>query len=203
MQNFGHNNTNTRKGARVSWGMALEPHKTIVCGRYAHRRTSARAYHGLRVLLLTFVKVSSMSKSTNAMTNWLATWEAKKLAAWQQVQRNKRIWPCPHYKDLFGDRFEPMAAIDDTDLMCSAKHCLKGHRCLENNPLPQQRTPKHKRPFCGAKTRAGGICKAKTVHGKSKCRMHGGLSTGPRTPQGKAAIIASNKRRALVKRDTP
>ncbi len=43
MQNFGHNNTNTRKGARVSWGMALEPHKTIVCGRYAQARARHKA----------------------------------------------------------------------------------------------------------------------------------------------------------------
>jgi len=55
------------------------------------------------------------------------------------------------------------------------------------------------RPQCGARTRAGGTCKAKVVAGKSKCRMHGGLSTGPRTPKGRAAIVASNKRRALEK----
>ena len=55
--------------------------------------------------------------------------------------------------------------------------------------------PKKLRPLCGAKTRAGGTCKARCVDGKAKCQMHGGLSTGPKTDAGRAAIVASNKRR--------
>ncbi|GKQ54307.1 HGGxSTG domain-containing protein [Bradyrhizobium sp. Ce-3] len=27
---------------------------------------------------------------------------------------------------------------------------------------------------CGAKTRSGGACRAPAVHGKTRCRMHGG-----------------------------
>jgi hypothetical protein len=51
--------------------------------------------------------------------------------------------------------------------------------------------PKHERPRCGAKTRAGGACKAPSVHGKARCRMHGGCSTGPKTPEGKARSLAA------------
>lgn len=29
-------------------------------------------------------------------------------------------------------------------------------------------------PRCGAKTRAGGSCRSPAVHGKRRCRMHGG-----------------------------
>jgi hypothetical protein len=29
-------------------------------------------------------------------------------------------------------------------------------------------------PRCGAKTRSGGACRAPAVHGKRRCRMHGG-----------------------------
>ncbi|WP_371817986.1 HGGxSTG domain-containing protein [Bradyrhizobium sp. CCBAU 53421] len=29
-------------------------------------------------------------------------------------------------------------------------------------------------PRCGAKTRPGGACRAPAVHGKTRCRMHGG-----------------------------
>jgi hypothetical protein len=41
-------------------------------------------------------------------------------------------------------------------------------------------------PRCGAKarTRGGNPCQAPAVKGKMRCRMHGGLSTGPRTPEG-------------------
>lgn len=49
---------------------------------------------------------------------------------------------------------------------------------------------------CGAKTRAGGPCKKPPVPGKRRCRLHGGLSTGPKTPEGRAkcANAARNRR---------
>jgi hypothetical protein len=44
---------------------------------------------------------------------------------------------------------------------------------------------------CTAKSkRSGDRCRAPAVRGKSVCRMHGGKSTGPRTPEGKAALAA-------------
>jgi hypothetical protein len=35
-----------------------------------------------------------------------------------------------------------------------------------------------------ARTQAGRPCQARPVKGKRRCRRHGGLSTGPRTPEG-------------------
>ncbi len=61
--------------------------------------------------------------------------------------------------------------------------------------------------LCGAKTRAGYPCRGLPVYrppskpGKARCRMHGGRSTGPRTDAGRAAIAASNRRRAERRRD--
>ena len=43
--------------------------------------------------------------------------------------------------------------------------------------------PKAGRLECGAETRTGGMCKAKVVPGKEKCRLHGGLSTGRGNPK--------------------
>jgi hypothetical protein len=40
-------------------------------------------------------------------------------------------------------------------------------------------------------------CRMKKVPGKNRCRLHGGLSTGPRTAEGRAAIAESNRRRLL------
>jgi hypothetical protein len=60
------------------------------------------------------------------------------------------------------------------------------------------------RPKCGARRRDGDSCRApavwdpvrgKPAHG-GRCKLHGGKSTGPRTPEGRAAIAASNRRRA-------
>jgi hypothetical protein len=72
-------------------------------------------------------------------------------------------------------------------------------RELELGPIrTQTRTvPKQQRPRCGAHRRDGGLCLAPSVSARGKrCRMHGGLSTGPRTEPGKAAIASSNRRRA-------
>ena len=41
-------------------------------------------------------------------------------------------------------------------------------------------------PRCVARTRKGSRCGCPAVHGKRRCRMHGGLSTGPRTAEGLA-----------------
>ena len=42
---------------------------------------------------------------------------------------------------------------------------------------------------CGAKTRSGGLCQKHPVKGKMRCRLHGGLSTGPKTIEGKQRIM--------------
>jgi len=46
-------------------------------------------------------------------------------------------------------------------------------------------------PRCGALTRAGCPCRAPSIHGKPRCRMHGGRSTGPRTAEGRARIAVA------------
>src|SRR5208283_4263973 len=49
----------------------------------------------------------------------------------------------------------------------------------------------HLVPRCGARTRGGCPCRAPAIHGKLRCRMHGGRSTGPRTPKGLADLRAA------------
>lgn len=48
-------------------------------------------------------------------------------------------------------------------------------------PLPEELS----RLTCGAKTRAGTPCKLKGLFRSGRCKLHGGLSTGPRTEAGK------------------
>jgi hypothetical protein len=45
--------------------------------------------------------------------------------------------------------------------------------------------PRSLRPRCGAKTKAGTPCSAQALK-NGRCGHHGGLSTGPNTPEGKA-----------------
>jgi hypothetical protein len=57
------------------------------------------------------------------------------------------------------------------------------------------------RRLCGAKTRAGGYCKVRAEPGKARCRFHGGKSTGPKTPAGRARIAAVQRLRWLAYRE--
>jgi hypothetical protein len=61
--------------------------------------------------------------------------------------------------------------------------------------------PKKRRPLCAARCRDGHACRARVTlddKGKprSRCKNHGGCSTGPRTAEGRARIAESNRRRA-------
>ena len=67
---------------------------------------------------------------------------------------------------------------------------------------------------CGARTRSGKPCRGPAM-ANGRCRMHGGPSTGPRTPEGKerlrkaswkhgrysAATIAERRRTAAARRE--
>lgn len=40
---------------------------------------------------------------------------------------------------------------------------------------------------CNAQTRKGTPCRNKNIYRNGRCKLHGGLSTGPKTKKGKAA----------------
>ena len=46
---------------------------------------------------------------------------------------------------------------------------------------------------CGARTRAGSPCKRLDTWGNGRCKLHGGMSTGPRTKAGKKRAKANLK----------
>lgn len=56
---------------------------------------------------------------------------------------------------------------------------------VEATPTSRQR---HKvgKALCGAKTRKGLPCVRRVVDGSARCPNHGGLSTGPKTAEGRA-----------------
>ena len=54
--------------------------------------------------------------------------------------------------------------------------------------------------FCEAKTRHGTACRKRPLRGKRRCRLHGGLSTGPRTAAGRARIAEAQRARWRIHR---
>ena len=62
---------------------------------------------------------------------------------------------------------------------------------IRRRPAPRIR--RKDRPRCGAYARStGNPCKAKAL-ANGRCKNHGGLSTGPKTPEGKAKALANLK----------
>jgi hypothetical protein len=68
--------------------------------------------------------------------------------------------------------------------------------------------PKRERVRCGARCRDGHPCQATPVWFRGapaarngRCRMHGGLSTGPRTPEGKDRVREAARRTMLQRWD--
>jgi hypothetical protein len=47
---------------------------------------------------------------------------------------------------------------------------------------------------CAAKTRAGTPCKLTSIYSNGRCKLHGGLSTGPRTAAGKLTSAANGQK---------
>jgi hypothetical protein len=58
------------------------------------------------------------------------------------------------------------------------------------------RKPSHKKlPACGARCRDGHACRRKCIPWRERCALHGGLSTGPKTAQGKATLAEALRER--------
>ncbi|WP_420853660.1 HGGxSTG domain-containing protein [Sphingomonas beigongshangi] len=48
---------------------------------------------------------------------------------------------------------------------------------------------------CGAMTRLGTPCRRSDIYRSGRCRLHGGLSTGPTSEAGRARAIANLSKR--------
>ena len=78
---------------------------------------------------------------------------------------------------------------------------------LRDNPvhrLPDWRTTlplAQASPRCGAKTRSGTPCRSPAMP-NGRCRMHGGRSTGPRTPEGLERMRRAKTKHGLYSAET-
>lgn len=106
--------------------------------------------------------------------------------------------------DDWEEMIREAAALGDLDLVWAFSMLARIERQAkqEGQKVPA-RPPKRERPRCGARRRDGKPCEAPAVWlpgepapRNGRCRMHGGLSTGPRTEAGREAIRESNRRRA-------
>ena len=123
------------------------------------------------------------------------TVELSKLIESQRLEYPDSIinnwWVCPEELRRFKDSGRAH--------VCHEEACNRGWSCRVMATFGLDGTgkslPKSKRPYCGASTRIGGTCKARVVPGKRRCKMHGGLSTGPRTVEGRRRVSEAQQRR--------
>ena len=57
-------------------------------------------------------------------------------------------------------------------------------------------------PRCGATTRRQTTCKCPAMRSRARCRLHGGKSTGPRTPEGLERSRRARRRHGGCSRET-
>jgi hypothetical protein len=62
-----------------------------------------------------------------------------------------------------------------------------------------ERSPTAYRQTCGAYARSTGKPCQAPPRANGRCKLHGGKSTGPRTPEGKARIAEANRRRYRIR----
>ena len=90
-------------------------------------------------------------------------------------------------------------ACPKTNQTCVDTDCDIGAQCIRLRALGLHgdRTPMmhRERPRCIAVNRQGNPCSVRVEPGKTKCRFHGGKSTGPRTPEGRARVAEAQRRR--------
>jgi hypothetical protein len=63
-------------------------------------------------------------------------------------------------------------------------------------PVSEENPKRLAQKLCGARTRAGHPCRGPAM-ANGRCRMHGGPSTGPRTPEGLARLRAARTKTGL------
>lgn len=79
----------------------------------------------------------------------------------------------------FGEKTDQYARVRGGVLGKTDKSCIAGAGAV----------------ICGAKTRKDTLCQARALPGKIRCKFHGGMSTGPRTAEGRARIAEAQRRR--------
>ena len=70
--------------------------------------------------------------------------------------------------------------MNGQDTQAELRALWKAHRWLIRNGYERPYPDVLRGLNCGAKTRKGTPCKKKALHNSGRCKLHGGLSTGPK-----------------------
>ncbi len=99
---------------------------------------------------------------------------------------NKRLRPIPY--PIGSERRRKAIEFwmwDGRGYQAALRQVAADNRRTRNTPARGEK--------CGAKTRKGTPCQCKAL-ANGRCKLHGGKSTGPRTPEGKMKSAANLRR---------
>ena len=116
----------------------------------------------------------------------LARHQSERLAERERMERSWRVCAVTANRRIHIETCHKPECLDDGP---GARMTALG-LTDDGDPLPRRM-----RPLCGAQTRTGGRCKVRVEPGKRRCRFHGGMSTGPKTAEGRARIAEAQRRR--------
>ena len=86
------------------------------------------------------------------------------------------------YAMELGDEISELANKSLADFLKMKQRWETSHPSVK---FPEPPPRSYEWAICGAKTRSGGLCKRHDIQINGRCRLHGGLSTGPKTVEGK------------------
>lgn len=100
----------------------------------------------------------------------------------EQQDRLRRLWR------MYWDRHDRLIAEYCEEHGVSESEAIYSSE-LRLPPFP----PYLEKLICGAKTRKGTPCKLTSLYRSGRCKFHGGLSTGPKTEEGKRRAAENGK----------
>ena len=135
-----------------------------------------------------------LAKAAGIRRGAVGYWEAK-----PAVCRNG--WACQRMFKVLGIRILP---VFRTSMRARGDGLLPVWAATERRTMEQARAAAEKREaqrlirlrvLCGAMNRKGQPCRLKSEPSRRRCKFHGGRSTGPKTPEGRARIAEAQRRR--------
>jgi len=93
-------------------------------------------------------------------------------------------------EEITDEELAEMLAVDDPELEAAAE-ALEAERLRR---LARKVARMSRRERCGAKSKRTGKPCQQWAMPNGRCRLHGGLSTGPRTPEGRERIREAMRR---------
>ena len=141
-----------------------------------------------------------LNTNSGILDTILAEWAALTGTKCDELEPPKSSAFCDQYaRARMSPHSERSARAQDSGTTSGISAAIAGARPRANDfgtrPRNNAEQEASRRIPCGARRhRDGEPCRARSEPGKRRCRFHGGMSTGPRTPAGRARSIANLRR---------